>query len=280
MATPAQPGVPKLLLIDSNVFFAKRLADALKREGFDVMHATQSAYALTMIEWNPPLAILCATNMREMGAYELPPILHADIKTAHIPIIAVGDGGDQALMEAFRAGCEDYVDRRNGPDQIAAHIKQFLRSHDEGFQPTPPLQNRHRTTYLDDSDAPWPASRSGVTIGCCYRLAGGHACRCKIASSRSEKSTRRSNAPLTERALSASASEVVSMMMRASGNWPRMAISVSVPFAPGSRRSIRVTSGRCWRNSASASFASTACATRSMSGCDAMTVLSPSRNTG
>src|SRR5437870_7265061 len=136
MATAAQSGLPKLLLIDSNVFFAKRLADALKKEGFDVMHATQSAYALTMIEWNPPLAILCATNMREMGAFELPPILHADIKTAHIPIIAVGDGGDQALMEAFRAGCEDYVDRRSGPDQIAAHIKQFLRSHDEGFQPT------------------------------------------------------------------------------------------------------------------------------------------------
>ena len=119
MATPAQSGVPKLLLIDSNVFFAKRLAESLKKEGFEVMHATQSAYALTMIEWNPPLAILCATNMREMGAFELPPILHADIKTAHIPIIAVGDGGDQALMEAFRAGCEDYVDRRSGPDAQA-----------------------------------------------------------------------------------------------------------------------------------------------------------------
>src|SRR5205823_7460729 len=126
----------KLLLIDSNVFFAKRLAEALKKEGFDVTHATQSAYALTMLEWNPPLAILCATNMREMGAFDLPPILHADIKTAHIPIIAVGDGGDQALMEAFRAGCEDYVDRRAGPAQVASHVRAFLRSHTEGFQPT------------------------------------------------------------------------------------------------------------------------------------------------
>ena len=54
MATPAQSGVPKLLLIDSNVFFAKRLADALKKEGFDVMHATQSAYALTIARMGPP----------------------------------------------------------------------------------------------------------------------------------------------------------------------------------------------------------------------------------
>ena len=71
-----------------------------------------------------------------MSAHEIPKILHADIKTAHIPIIAMGDGGDQALMEAFRAGCDDYVDRRAGPAQVASHVRAFLRSHTEGFQPT------------------------------------------------------------------------------------------------------------------------------------------------
>ena len=132
---------PKLLLIDSNVFFAKRLGDALKAEGFDVVHSTQSAYALTMLEWNTPFAILCATNLREMNAYEIPKILHGDIKTAHIPIIAMGDGGDQALMEAFRAGCDDYVDRRLGPEHIAVHVRTFLRSHTDGFQPTQMLNS-------------------------------------------------------------------------------------------------------------------------------------------
>jgi DNA-binding response OmpR family regulator len=127
---------PKILVIDSNVLFARRLTDALKQEGFEVVHSTQSAYAMTMLEWDAPLAILCATNMREMSAHEIPKILHADIKTAHIPIIAMGDGGDQALMEAFRAGCDDYVDRRAGPAQVASHVRAFLRSHTEGFQPT------------------------------------------------------------------------------------------------------------------------------------------------
>ncbi|MGH9670873.1 MAG: hypothetical protein ACRD3A_12280, partial [Terriglobales bacterium] len=60
--------ISKILLIDSNVFFAKRLGDALKHEGFEVVHSTQSAYALTMVEWDTPAAILCATNLREMGA--------------------------------------------------------------------------------------------------------------------------------------------------------------------------------------------------------------------
>jgi len=130
-ATPS-----KILLIDSNVFFAKRLSDALKQEGLEVVHSTQSAYALTMLEWNMPTAILCATNMRELGAYDIPRILNVDLKTSHIPVIAIGEGGDQALMDAFRAGCSDYVDRRLGPDHIASHVRAFLKSHEEGFQPT------------------------------------------------------------------------------------------------------------------------------------------------
>jgi DNA-binding response OmpR family regulator len=127
---------PRILLIDSNVYFSKKLSDALKTEGFDVITSSQAAYALTMLEWNRPAAVLCATNLREMSAYEIAPILRADAKTAAIPIIAVGNGGDQALMEAFRSGCDDYVDRRRAPDDIAAHVRAFLVSRQEGFQPT------------------------------------------------------------------------------------------------------------------------------------------------
>lgn len=134
MTTPAST-TARILLIDSNVFFARRVTEALKQEGFEVVHSTQSAYALTMLEYDPPSAILCSTSLREMNAHELPPIIHADPKMAHIPVIAVGDGGDQALMEAFRAGCSDYVDKRLGPELIASHVKTFLRSNAEGFQP-------------------------------------------------------------------------------------------------------------------------------------------------
>jgi CheY-like chemotaxis protein len=72
-----------------------------------------------------------------MGALEMAPILRADSKTAHIPLIAVGGGnGDQALLEAYRAGCDDFVDRRRTPTDIAAHVRSFLVSRQEGFQPT------------------------------------------------------------------------------------------------------------------------------------------------
>jgi CheY-like chemotaxis protein len=131
--TPAAQA--KILVIDANVFFARRIIDALKQEGFEVVHSTQSGYALTMLEYDMPSVILCSTSMREMGAHELPPIIHSDPKTAHIPVIAMGEGGEHSLMKAYRSGCADYVDKKLGPDLIAGHVKSFLRSSSEGFQP-------------------------------------------------------------------------------------------------------------------------------------------------
>ncbi len=44
-------------------------------------------------------------------------------------------------MEAFRSGCADYVDKRLGPELIAAQIKTFLRSNSEGFHPVQMLSS-------------------------------------------------------------------------------------------------------------------------------------------
>jgi CheY-like chemotaxis protein len=130
----------KILLIDTNVYFAKRLGDALKREGFEVVSSTQASFALTTLEYDAPSAIVCATNMREMGALEIAKIIHADPKNAALPVIAVGDGSQRALMEAFQAGCDDYIDRGRPPAVIATHVRNIVISKAEGFQPTQMLQ--------------------------------------------------------------------------------------------------------------------------------------------
>src|SRR5215469_13035937 len=134
MIAPGKPA--RILLIDSNVLFAKRLGDALRREGFQVTTATQATYALTTLEYNAPSVIVCATNMREMGALDIAKIIHADPKNASLPIVAMGDGSQRALMESFQAGCDDYIDRRLAPAVIANHIKNIIVSKMEGFQPT------------------------------------------------------------------------------------------------------------------------------------------------
>jgi CheY-like chemotaxis protein len=83
-----------------------------------------------------PVAILCATNFSDASGFEIPRILQADVKTSHIPVIAIGDAREQALFQAFRAGYSDYMDRRLGPENIASQVLAFLSSRNSGFQPT------------------------------------------------------------------------------------------------------------------------------------------------
>ena len=134
MMLPGRPA--KILLIDSNVYFSKRLGDALRREGFEVTASTQASFAMTTLEYDTPAAILCSTNMREMGALEMAKIIHADPKNAALMIIALGDGSQRALMEAFQAGCDDYIDRHLAPATLATHVKNIIISKADGFQPT------------------------------------------------------------------------------------------------------------------------------------------------
>ena len=126
----------KILLIDTNVYFSKRLSDALKREGFEVTSSTQPSFALTTLEYDPPTAIVCSANMREMGALDIARLVRADAKNSSLPVIALGDGSQRALMQAFQAGCDDYIDRARPPAVIATHVRNIIISKAEGFQPT------------------------------------------------------------------------------------------------------------------------------------------------
>jgi CheY-like chemotaxis protein len=89
-----------------------------------------------MIEWNMPVAVLCATSMSNAMGLEIPGILRADPKTSHIPVIAIGDRGQQSQLETLRAGYADFIDRRLGAEEIAAHVTSILSSYRDGFQPT------------------------------------------------------------------------------------------------------------------------------------------------
>lgn len=126
----------RALLIDSNVLFVRRVTDALKAAGFEVLHHPEAAYALTMLEWNAPDIILCATELRGMGAFDIVPLLRNEPKTAKIPLMALGNGSNPGQFSAFRAGCDDYIDRRGNPADIARQVRSFLMSSQQGFRPT------------------------------------------------------------------------------------------------------------------------------------------------
>jgi len=126
----------KVFIVDTNLLFVKRLSEALRERGFEPVHCAEASYALTMVEWNMPVAIFSATSSRDASGFDIPAILRADAKTSHIPVIAIGDRGRQSQLEVLRAGYEDFLDRRLGAEEITAHLISLLSSHRDGFQPT------------------------------------------------------------------------------------------------------------------------------------------------
>src|SRR5207249_8942745 len=58
-------------------------------------------------------------------ALEIAKIIHADPKNANLPIVALGDGSQRALMEAFQAGCDDYIDRNRQPARSEEHTSEL-----------------------------------------------------------------------------------------------------------------------------------------------------------
>ncbi len=127
---------PRILLIEPNLAFARRLTAALRSQDFEVQYCTQAEYALTMVEWNMPSAIICATNLQKPSDTEVPSILASDPKTSHIPVIALGDNHPQALINAYRAGYDDYFDRGLGAENVAGRIVALLSNRREDFHPT------------------------------------------------------------------------------------------------------------------------------------------------
>src|SRR5262245_23981130 len=124
----------KLILVDTNLFFVKRLTEELHKEGFEVIHCSEPAYALTAVEWNMPVAILCATNLANSDVYAIPRIIEADEGTKHIAIVAISDGGQQPLLDAFRAGYDDVIERRMGARDVSTHLVEFLLGRRKSFQ--------------------------------------------------------------------------------------------------------------------------------------------------
>lgn len=145
----------RIFLVDTNLFFVKRLTEELRREGFEVLHCCEPAYALTAVEWDMPAAILCSTRFGDLGGYTMPGILQGDEKTRHIPVIALGEGGSESPLEAYRAGYTDYVDRSRGAKEIASHLLSFLLSRRNGFRPS---------QLLDVSETTLSGNLSGVDL--------------------------------------------------------------------------------------------------------------------
>lgn len=116
-----------VLAVDDEESARDLYATMLPQLGFDVSVASSAVEARKQLKKDPPDLILMDIMMPEEDGVGLTREIHADPKTASIPIIAVSALSDAAtLNDALLFGAVDYVVKPFQPEDLKASIEKAL----------------------------------------------------------------------------------------------------------------------------------------------------------
>lgn len=119
----------KVLLVDDSPMILSFEKMMLRDSDFEIFTATSGKEALEMVKANSPAIVLLDVQMPEMDGIECCRQLKSNPQTKPIPVIMVTTKGQQAtMMEAYRAGCNDFVtkpiDKAELLQKIDGHLKR------------------------------------------------------------------------------------------------------------------------------------------------------------
>lgn len=128
----------KILLVEDNELNRDMLSRRLRRQGYDVLVATDGAQGVSLAQAAHPDLILMDMQLPVMDGWEATRRLKQHQQTAHIPIIAQtahAMAGDRE--KCLAAGCDDYTPKPVQLSQLLAKIAALLiedsHHHDQNF---------------------------------------------------------------------------------------------------------------------------------------------------
>jgi DNA-binding response OmpR family regulator len=115
----------KILLVDDDTDLLDVTAYALRREGFNVIVATDGAQALRRWESDDPDLVLLDVGMPRMSGLEVCRKIRQTSTTPVIMLTAASD--EEHVVQGFRSGADDYVSKPFSPKQLALRIRAVMR---------------------------------------------------------------------------------------------------------------------------------------------------------
>lgn len=118
---------PIILLVDDQQDLRLLYAQHLTLSGFDVIQAANGIEALDHTAGQLPDVILMDLSMPILDGWEATRRLKADLRTAHIPVVALTafDGAGE-LERATHAGCDWFVPKPCAPAALISEIRRVL----------------------------------------------------------------------------------------------------------------------------------------------------------
>ena len=115
----------QVLLIEDEDAIAEPLAEALVRDGFDVVRATTADEGLTQFEARPPDLVLLDIMLPDGDGRDVLRRIRETSRTPVVMLTARGDEMDRVL--GLELGADDYVTKPFSAAELAARIRAVLR---------------------------------------------------------------------------------------------------------------------------------------------------------
>jgi signal transduction histidine kinase len=119
---------PSILIVDDNPDNLKIIGSFLRKEGYAIRLAQSGPSAIESAAAAPPDLILLDVSMPGMDGYETCKRLCSLEGLSHIPIIFITaeKKGTESMLEGFKAGAVDYIEKPVESAVIAARVKLHL----------------------------------------------------------------------------------------------------------------------------------------------------------
>lgn len=119
---------PLILLADDEPDNLRLLQTMIRREGYDMVIATNGVEAIQKAEHHLPDCILLDIKMPLVTGRQVCETLQANEATRYIPVIFLsGVGSDEEIIDALDAGANDYVVKPFNPKIVMARVRVALR---------------------------------------------------------------------------------------------------------------------------------------------------------
>ncbi len=120
---------PKVLVVEDDEIISYLLDFRLKREGFDVIVASDGHQAFEYLEnGTPPQMVLLDVMLPYLDGFELITRLRGKPEWFDVPVIMLtSKSQEQTIVRALDAGANDYVIKPFRPDELMARLRRLLR---------------------------------------------------------------------------------------------------------------------------------------------------------